>query len=141
MSIFGKRIGLLSASIQGLPSVRGLLVFKEDCIHLGVLICDTYSIGCSFPHFGGFIYLACATALNPERILQDLSKSKIPLIMMIVTTVLFFVLPLVLVATLYCRQVTWQQSNQFNWPSRIGSLVFSLPAAMYVLPTSRPHFG
>ncbi len=34
---------------------------------------------------------------------QDMSKAKIPLIMMIVTTVLFFVVPLVIVTTLYCR--------------------------------------
>ncbi len=34
---------------------------------------------------------------------QDMSQAKVPLIMMIATTALFFVLPLVLVTTLYCR--------------------------------------
>ena len=34
---------------------------------------------------------------------QDMSEAKVPLIMMIVTTVLFFVIPLIVVATLYCK--------------------------------------
>ena len=34
---------------------------------------------------------------------QNESESKIPLLMMLITTILFFVLPLVLVTTLYCR--------------------------------------
>ena len=34
---------------------------------------------------------------------QDMEQAKIPLIMMIATTAIFFVVPLVLVATLYCR--------------------------------------
>ena len=34
---------------------------------------------------------------------QDMSEAKVPLIMMIVTTVLFFVIPLLVVATLYCK--------------------------------------
>ncbi|TRY79836.1 hypothetical protein TCAL_10918 [Tigriopus californicus] len=82
---------------------------RAFCIILGIWTFGiAYSIPWIIPTKVNYLTHPQSGASIPESAwcaipFQDMSKAKIPLIMMIVTTLLFFVMPFIVVTTLYCR--------------------------------------